>query len=60
MLSLDQIKPNDTEAGTRSLSIIKLVMWEGQVIISKKLNCDCDRVTAIDNSAASTNLKTSS
>ena len=29
--SLDRIKPNNTEAGTRSLTIIRLVMWEGQV-----------------------------
>ena len=31
VLGFDRFKPNNTEAGTRSLSIIRLVMWEGQV-----------------------------
>ena len=41
VLSLDQIKPNNTEAGTRSLSIIRLVMWEGQVTYSSFVT-QCD------------------
>ena len=31
VLGFDHFKPNNTEAGTRSLTIIRLVMWEGQV-----------------------------
>ena len=31
VLGFDHFKPNNTEAGMRSLTIIRLVMWEGQV-----------------------------
>ena len=31
VLGFDRFKPNNTEAGTRLLTIIRLVMWEGQV-----------------------------